>query len=526
MTHGEKQGLQIRFETLIIELSAKFINLSVDRIDEEIENGQMLVCEALGLNRSVFMETSGDKFLFTVNHMWVAPGVSKKYPADLTQEPAYWISNFLKGKVFFTSDLEDLPDVFDSHAKQSMRDTGVTSFLVVPLKVGENLIGLVSWESHGFRREWPKALVDRLRLISEVFANALSRKKAEEDLRALKDQLQIDNLYLLDEIKLEHKHHKIVGKSKAIKRVLHQVENVSGTPSTVLILGETGTGKEVVARAIHELSRCRKRPMVKVNCSALPAALIESELFGYEKGAFSGADANKEGRFEVANGSTIFLDEIGDLPLELQPKLLRVLQEGEFEKLGSTKTTQVNTRVIAATNRDLERAVKEGKFRSDLFFRLNIFPILVPPLRERSEDIPLLVKGFVQEFCESMGKAIDTIPKKSLEALSRYSWPGNIRELRNLVERAMIISKGNILKITPPETIDLEPDGIEPLDEMQRRHILRALKKTDGRIFGDTGAAKLLGMNPNSLRSRMRKLGIYRGTTYSSAKGDHALRDR
>ncbi|MBT8340002.1 MAG: sigma 54-interacting transcriptional regulator, partial [Desulfatitalea sp.] len=358
--------------------------------------------------------------------------------------------------------------------------------------------------------EWSKVLVDRLRLIAEIFANALSRKRSEEALRALKDQLQAENFYLLDEIKLEHSHNKILGQSDAIKKVLNQVENVAGTNTTVLIMGETGTGKEVAARAIHDLSPRKERAIVKVNCSALPAPLIESELFGYAKGAFSGADTSKEGRFGVAHGSTLFLDEIGDLPLELQPKLLRVLQEGAFERLGSSLTTSVDVRVIAATNRDLARLVKEGRFRSDLYYRLNIYPISVPPLRDRPEDIPLLVRGFVRQFCDLMDKAIDTVPAESLAALQRYDWPGNIRELRNLVERAMILSKGTVLQIEPPAATEPEMHPVMSMDEMQRKHILSVLKRTGGRIFGDRGAAKLLSMNPDTLRSRMKRLGIDR----------------
>lgn len=277
--------------------------------------------------------------------------------------------------------------------------------------------------------------MERLRLISEIFANAISRKKTEEALRnsleeinQLKEQLEAENIYLLDEIRSEHKKHEIITVSDAIRRVLSQVEQVSMTPSTVLIQGETGTGKEVLANAIHNLSPRKERPMVKVNCSALPATLIERELFGHEKGAFSGADSRQPGRFEAADGSTIFLDEISELPLELQPKLLRVLQEGQFERLGSTKTITVNVRVLAATNQELKKLVLEGKFRKDLFYRLNVFPITMPPLRERPDDIPLLVRHFVQEFSRQMGKTINTVPDKVLEDLKKYHWQGITRE--------------------------------------------------------------------------------------------------
>ncbi|NNK00294.1 MAG: sigma 54-interacting transcriptional regulator [Desulfatitalea sp.] len=500
---------RLQFETLISELSAKFINLPVDLIDDDIENGLKRVCEALGLHRSLFLEFSKEKKLLITTHAWSPPAIDKPYPLALTREYAYLAGSVLKGEVVSFSDPDDLPEE-EADLRQYVRAFGAMSGLALPLKVGENIMGMITWESHGIRREWSKVLVDRLRLIAEIFANALSRKRSEEALRALKDQLQAENFYLLDEIKLEHSHNKILGQSDAIKKVLNQVENVAGTNTTVLIMGETGTGKEVAARAIHDLSPRKERAIVKVNCSALPAPLIESELFGYAKGAFSGADTSKEGRFGVAHGSTLFLDEIGDLPLELQPKLLRVLQEGAFERLGSSLTTSVDVRVIAATNRDLARLVKEGRFRSDLYYRLNIYPISVPPLRDRPEDIPLLVRGFVRQFCDLMDKAIDTVPAESLAALQRYDWPGNIRELRNLVERAMILSKGTVLQIEPPAATEPEMHPVMSMDEMQRKHILSVLKRTGGRIFGDRGAAKLLSMNPDTLRSRMKRLGIDR----------------
>ena len=282
------------------------------------------------------------------------------------------------------------------------------------------------------------------------------------------------------------------------------------TDSTVLILGETGTGKELIARAIHNLSTRKARAMIKVNCAALPAALIEAELFGHEKGAYTGAQSSQIGRFEAANGSTIFLDEIGELPLELQSKLLRVLQEGQFERLGSPKPVNVDVRVIAATNKNLAQAVSEGRFREDLYYRLNVFPISVPPLRERREDIPLLVWAIVEEFGKVFGKTIERIPKKNMEAMKSYPWPGNIRELRNLVERAMILSSGATLVVDVP---DGSAAGVAPLmtiEGMERMHINSVLDKTGWRIRGRNGAAEILGLKPTTLNSRMKKLGIRR----------------
>lgn len=313
-----------------------------------------------------------------------------------------------------------------------------------------------------------------------------------------------------EEIKIVHHPHGIVGRSDAIRSVLAKVEQVAGTDATVLIQGETGTGKELFARAIHDLSERRGRGMIKVNCAALPSTLAESELFGREKGAYTGAQCRQIGRFELADGSTIFLDEIGDLPPELQSKLLRVLQEGQFERLGSPQTLRVNTRVIAATNHDLPRAVQQGRFREDLYYRLSVFDITVPPLREHAEDIPPLVWAFVAEFNASMGKSIRDIPRPVMQALEHYAWPGNVRQLRNVIEHAMIISQGSILRVEMPQANG--PPASEPLAlrEVEKRHILRVLEQTHWRVSGKGGAAELLGLKPTTLESRMKKLGIQR----------------
>ena len=354
-----------------------------------------------------------------------------------------------------------------------------------------------------------------------TFRDITRRKKAERALRnalkeieQLKDRLQAENIYLQEEIKLEHNFDEIISQSKAFRKILRKVEQVAATDATVLILGETGTGKELIARALHVLSSRNTRPLVKVNCAALPANLIESELFGHEKGAFTGAMSRKQGRFELANQGTIFLDEIGDLPLELQSKLLRVLQEGEFERVGCTQTLKVDVRVIAATNRDLEKAIQAGEFREDLYYRLHVFPILLPPLRERPEDIPLLVNHFIQKGNERFGKKISSVPEKQMQRLRAYHFPGNIRELENIVERAMILSLGQTLRLEETfGTVD-EPAGSiatsGTLQEVERDYILAVLQETNWRIEGPKGAALRLGINPNTLRSRMQKLGIKR----------------
>jgi len=364
--------------------------------------------------------------------------------------------------------------------------------------------------------------------IANQIALAVENALAFREIRELKDQLSREKLYLEDEIRAELNFAQIIGSSPALRRVLKQVGTVAPTDSTVLIYGETGTGKELIARAIHDLSPRRSKPFVKLNCAAIPTGLLESELFGHEKGAFTGAIAQRIGRFEVADSGTIFLDEIGEIPLELQTKLLRVLQEREFERLGSSKTLRTNARLIAATNRNLEAMVAEQKFRSDLFFRINVFPVHIPPLRERQEDIPLLVRHFTQQFCRRMNKVIDTVPSATMDALRRYQWPGNIRELQNMIERAVIISTGPVLNLDVAD-LKLQPAGFpekkaaapnsennaalrDVLEKTERLRILEALERSNWVVAGPRGAAGQLGMKRSTLQHRIRKLGIKRGT--------------
>jgi transcriptional regulator with GAF, ATPase, and Fis domain len=354
-----------------------------------------------------------------------------------------------------------------------------------------------------------------------------SLKKALDEVKQLKDQLHDENIYLQEEIRGASNFGEIIGQSESLRRVLHQAEQVAPLNTTVSIFGETGTGKELLAHAIHKLSPRSNHALVKVNCAALPGTLIESELFGHEKGAFTGADARRTGRFEIANRGTLFLDEVGELPLDLQAKLLRVLEEGEFERVGGSHTLKVDVRVIAATNRNLEEAVRKGAFRSDLYYRLSIFPITMPPLRERKEDIPILVTHLVKQLGKKLGKTIDAIPQDTMAKLYNYPWPGNVRELRNVIERAVIITQGSKLRLIDDldsQALELElheqlavhgafADVVaigETLEQTEYNLILRTLKSVHWKVEGPGGAAELLNLHPSTLRSKMRKLGIER----------------
>jgi transcriptional regulator with GAF, ATPase, and Fis domain len=355
------------------------------------------------------------------------------------------------------------------------------------------------------RKDLEQRYQEKTRAASEL-------QEALSEVEDLKNRLQAENIYLQDEIKVQNNFQNIIGQSEPLKEVFHQI--VADTDATVLILGESGTGKELIARAIHNISDRNDRPLVKVNCSAIPSNLIESEFFGHERGAFTGAISRKIGRFELAHNGTIFLDEIGDLPLELQSKLLRVLQEGEFERLGNPATIKVDIRIIAATNRDLEKEVEKGNFREDLFYRLNVVPILVPPLRQRSDDIPLLVKFFVQRFSQKVGKKIESISQSTLDKLCNYYWPGNVRELENVIERAVILSENNRLNLgnwlNHNGNGQITNPNIQSLNETEKIQIIKALKLTSWRVSGEKGAAKILGINPKTLESRMKKLEIER----------------
>jgi formate hydrogenlyase transcriptional activator len=422
-------------------------------------------------------------------------------------------------------------DRFPNEIIRALRADGVQTICCVPLLTQGRTLGTLNLAS---RRAdaFPQQDVELLQQVSAQIAIAVENALAFKQIDALKDKLAEEKLYLEEEIRSEFNFEEIVGDSSALKRALAQVEVVAPAGTAVLITGETGTGKELIARAIHNLSPRRERTFVKINCAAIPGGLLESELFGHERGAFTGALTQKIGRFELADHGTLFLDEIADLPLDLQPKLLRVLQEQEFERLGSNRTQRVDVRIVAATNSDLSRLVAERTFRSDLFYRLNVFPIHIPALRERSEDVPHLVRYFVQKFSRRLNKAVAYIPAEAMDALSGYSWPGNIRELENFIERAVLLSPGKELRVPVSElkpvaslaesgadassssasltSLTSSPSSISTLEDAERQHILRALRQTAWRVAGAKGAAGILGMKRTTLQARMRKLGIRR----------------
>jgi formate hydrogenlyase transcriptional activator len=520
--HGAEMEERLRFENLLSEISTSFINLPADKIGSGIKDAQRRICELFDLGRSTLWQIPegepGSRLLLTYGFF---PSGHPALPDRMYANDFFpWVSQkVLEGETVTISKLTDLPPEGDRDL-ESFRSFNTKSTVVVPLSVGEGpVFGMLAFGVTSEERGWPETALMGIKLVAQVFANALARKQMEEKLKAhlheiegLKQRLEMENIYLQEEIKLLVEYTDIVGQSAPMKKILSQAEQVARTDSTVLLLGETGTGKELLARAIHSLSSRKDRPLVTVNCASLPPTLIESELFGREKGAYTGALTRMAGRFELADGSTLFLDEIGELPLELQSKILRFLEEGSFERLGSTAPLHVDVRIIAATNRDIEREVGEGKFRRDLFYRLNVFPIKLPPLRERPEDIPLLVWAVVKEFQKKMGKEVESIPKKTMQALQSYSWPGNVRELRNLVEHAMILSRSKTLDVHVPKRASSETYAAGKLQDMERAHMTAVLEKTGWRISGPGGAAEVLGLKRTTLLSKMKKLGIKRSS--------------
>ena len=443
--------------------------------------------------------------------LWRSLGAGQLARLDIPIEETTLRSVYQEQKPLWIVDSQQDERLAVRKEAQSAVGVGYRSLCRLPLRTAQGCFGVLSIASsrpHSYSEQEVRLLL----LAADQVALGLANFLLDEELRKLKEQFREEKACVEDELCSEPSFEEIVGRSAALQRVLRQVEVVAPTDSGVLIQGETGTGKELIARAIHNRSARRDRPFVKVNCAAIPSGLLESELFGHEKGAFTGAIMRKPGRFEVADKGTLFLDEVGDIPLEVQSKLLRVLQEHEFERLGSTRTQQVDVRVIAATHRDLKQMVEEGTFRSDLYYRLHVFPLVVPPLRDRPEDIPLIVRHFVDKYARRMNRSIETIPARTMEVFANYSWPGNVRELQNFIERAVILSPGATLRAPLDELKQETTQGcntnLSTLEEMEREHVLRALREAKWVTGGPNGAAARLGMKRTTLAYRIRKLGI------------------
>ncbi|HEX6893475.1 MAG TPA: sigma 54-interacting transcriptional regulator [Chryseolinea sp.] len=553
LSNGEVIGHIAIFDTKPMTISAAKLNIlkifasragaeiERKRKDEQIE-GSMIRYQGLfedspiGLCEEDFSEVKKYIDLIKQQHKDTLASIFQNYPEeirnayrkikrlsanksqvalfDFDREEQYF--NYLANH-FMPAAFKDLILTFDSNESVFEREIEI-----VTAKGTNKMLKVKRVLLPGSEFNWSKSLISCVDITEQKKAEE-GLKNALGEVKKLKERLEAENMYLQQEIKQDHNFEDIVSKSAQFKHVLEKIEQVADTDATVLILGESGTGKELIARGIHSVSNRNNRPLVKVNCAALPANLIESELFGHEKGAFTGALTQKIGRFELANGGTLFLDEIGEMPIELQSKLLRVLQEGEFERVGSSKTIRVDVRIIAATNRELEVSVNNKEFRADLYYRLNVFPIHSPALRDRKEDIPVLVNHFCKKYGAKFGKKITAVPKSVLETLMMYDWPGNVRELENIIERGLIVSKTNALEIgdwlpnitskesSPTPVIrELKTPAAKSLEEVERQHILEVLMKTNWKIRGDNGAAKALELNPTTLEARMKKLGIVR----------------
>jgi len=518
------------FNALMIDVLERFANCTGAELDAEVQSAFGRICEYLKIESGgLWRHRQKDAGTFTLEHLYPRSEnvASQGQPEVASSEPELpsvdskacfpWLSEQVsRGRTIFFSGLSQLP-AEASRDKDALVEAGILSGAIVPFFVNGMVFRAANFTLSTEQWTWTRKLVERLKFVTQVFGSALVRSLREQELtkalsevKELKSRLDGEGEWLKGDLKLAQEHGEIIGRSQSIRRVLRQVEQVAPVDCTVLITGETGTGKELIARAIHRLSSRSRRGMVMLNCAALPAPLVESELFGRERGAFTGALTSEVGRFEAADGSTIFLDEIGELTPEIQVKLLRVLQEREFQRLGSPKTRKVDVRVIAATNKDLAKEVREGRFREDLYYRLRVFPITVPPLRERMEDLPFLVSAFVEEFASRMSKQINRIPRRVLDCLEGHSWPGNIRELRNIIERGVILSPGETLVVPNPNEASETTASPTSLADVEREHILKTLGDASWRVKGPYGAARRLQLNPSTLYSRMAKLGIHR----------------
>ena len=511
---------QLSYESLLSDLSSNLINIPFDEFDERINDSLKKIAEILGFDRLALHQFSEDQLELHLAHFYTKQDVKLPASQITSVDQPFFTEQMRKNQSICIESLEDIPPQA-SLEKEYLESQGVKSGFAFPLLVDDRSIGAITFTTVHLERCFPDELVSKLETIGNVIAATIERNQKEQSLHIAMSKITLLTDKLNQEITLYQKndlsgyiHEDIVGESVLIQQILEQSRQVANTDSTVIILGETGTGKDVLANFIHQSSARNSHQMVTVNCAALPSALIESELFGREVGAYTGALTAQRGRFELANDSTIFLDEIGEMPLETQTKLLRVLENGTFEKLGSSKVIKVNVRVIAATNRDLTELIQERKFREDLYYRLNVFPIVIPPLRERPEDIPLLAWSFIKEFIQTMGRPVNSVSNDSMIALLTYSWPGNVRELRNVIERAMIKGRSTVLQIDPLEDTTSLSGQDQSMQSFERNHIIKVLKSTGWRVRGSGASAEILSMNPSTLESKMKKLGIVRpGTT-------------
>jgi transcriptional regulator with GAF, ATPase, and Fis domain len=515
---------------LAVTLSGRLARVRPEGIEQVIaETLEQVAAEACA-DRCQLIEFSGEAAVAHVYGPATADAARGQGRAPVIDE--WLIERLARGELVTISRPEELP-VEAMALREQARRTGTCSLLGIPASSAGEVVCALVIDSVRFPRRWSPALVERLQLVAEILGSGLQRERNDRTLRAnvamieqLNARLEADNVYLKEEIKTLHDFDDIVGESATLRLALTRLAQVAPTNSSVLLLGQTGTGKELFARAVHERSRRHARPLVRVNCAALPPTLVESELFGHEKGAFTGAVGMRQGRFELADGGTIFLDEIGDLTPDIQVKFLRVLQEGEFERVGSSRTKKVDVRVIAATHHDLEKAVAEGRFRADLYYRLSVYPIRLPSLQERREDIPRLVWFFIHRHQRELGRQIRRVPQSVMDTLQRYAWPGNIRELENVIERAMIASTADVLQLDESTTdarSGATPDGeSSTLDSVQRAHIEAVLERCGWRINGPGNAAERLGLHPNTLRFRMKKLGVVRADGHSQHRRPEA----
>ena len=549
MTPPKKAELELKealqFQSLLTGITASFVDLPAEEIDQAISEALQKVGGYYDVDRVVMHRFSPTGKVLETTSFWYSERFEVEKATEYSVKQSYpnITEYILRTGYLVMKDSEKIPSW--QPELETLEHLGIKAGVIGRAGFDGSVLETLAITSLN-RRSWPSDIVERVQFLGRVLFNAVNRKLAEQarekafqEIKRLKQRIEEENVYLRKEISVRQPHSEIIGNSETLLEVLGQVEQVADTHATVLILGETGTGKELIARHLHSLSGRSENPLITVNCSALPTTLVESELFGREKGAYTGAMTRQVGRFELANRSSIFLDEVGDLPLEIQTKLLRVLESGEFERLGTPHSTKVDVRIIAATNRNLQTMVKEGEFREDLYYRLNVIQILVPPLRERPEDISLLVWHFVQHFCKDQGRKIEQIKKGDMARLGTYSWPGNVRELRNLLERAVILSRGKALKIdwtgtefldrqefapelplhketgSPQEDFSSAPHREvetmgETLEEVERSHILSVLKRCNWRVGGASGAAEILGMKRTTLDSRLKKLGIER----------------